>query len=332
MKKLSIVTPCFNEEANIQEVYEKVKVVLATLPQYSYEHLFIDNASTDRTVNILRELAKQDARVKIIVNARNFGPVRSPIYALMQTTGDAVIGIVADLQDPPELIRDFVARWEEGFKVVMAVKRKSDEGFFIGTVRRSYYKVLRKISDVELVENYTGFGLCDKHVVEILRDVNDPYPYIRGLIAEIGFASAKVPYDQPRRRKGTTKNNFFSLYDMAMLGLTSYSKLPLRLATMFGFFSAAVSFAVGIIYLIYKLFYWDSFSLGLAPLVTGMFFLGSVQVFFLGILGEYVGSIHTRILKRPLVVERERINFDPGSGPEGDRADPVPKSPPRERA
>ena len=314
MKKISILTPCFNEEENIREVHEQVKAVLETLPEYGYEHLFIDNASKDRTVDILKEIARDDARVKIIVNARNFGPVRSPIHAVMQTTGDAIIGIVADLQDPPKLIPELIAKWEEGFKVVMAVKRKSDEGFIIGGIRRLYYKALRRLSDVDLVENYTGFGLYDKQIVDILREVNDPYPYFRGLIAEIGFESAKVLYDQPRRKYGKTKNNFFSLYDMAMLGLTSYSKVPLRIATMIGFASAITSLAVGLVYLVYKLFYWNSFSLGLAPLVTGMFFLGSVQIFFLGILGEYVGSIHTRVLKRPLVIERERINFDEHEG------------------
>ena len=311
MKKISILTPCFNEEENVRDVYERVRSVMETLPAYAYEHLFIDNASTDRTVDILRDIARGDRRLRVIVNTRNFGPVRSPMHAVMQATGDAVIGIVADLQDPPELIREFIAKWEEGFKVVMAVKRKTDEGLLIGTTRRTYYKVLRRLSDVDLVENYTGFGLYDRQVIDILRQINDPYPYFRGLIAEMGFATAKVLYDQPSRKRGKTKNNFFSLYDMAMLGLTSYSNLPLRFATMLGFAMSGISFLVGMGYLIYKLFFWKEFTLGIAPILVAVFFLGSIQLFFTGILGEYIGGIYTHVRKRPLVVEKERINFDP---------------------
>ena len=283
---------------------------MAGLPGYDYEHIFIDNASKDRTVAILRELAKEDRRVKVIVNARNFGHIRSPCYAILQARGDAVISIVADLQDPPAMIADFVRKWEEGYKVVMGVKKGSAESTVMSALRRLYYRTLRRLSDVELVEHFTGFGLYDRQVIDVLRSLGDPYPYFRGLIADIGFESAKVEYVQPARKRGVTKNNFYTLYDMAMLGLTTYSKVPLRLATMLGFASAALSLLVALFYLVYKLVFWKSFSVGLAPLVVGIFFFSSVQLIFLGIVGEYVGSIHTYVRHMPLVVEKERINFD----------------------
>ena len=309
MRTVSIITPCYNEEENVQEVYEQVRQVFADLEGYAHEHIFIDNASTDRTVAILREIAQEDKRVKVIVNARNFGHIRSPYHALMQSSGDAVIGLVADLQDPPHLIKDFLRKWEDGYKVVMGVKTKSEESRLAYAARAFYYRMLRRMSNVELVDQYTGFGLYDRQVVEILRSLEDPYPYFRGLIADIGFESAKIEYAQPRRRRGITKNNLYALFDMAMLGMTNYSKVPLRLATMMGFASAAISLAVALFYFIYKLAFWRSFELGLAPLVVGIFFFSSVQLLFLGIVGEYVGSIHTYVQKRPLVVERERINF-----------------------
>jgi len=280
------------------------------LPGHDYEHIFIDNASKDRTVAILRELAKEDKRVKVIVNARNFGHIRSPCHAILQAKGDAVISIVADLQDPPTMIADFVRKWEEGYKVVMGIKKGSAESILMFALRRLYYRTLRRLSDVELVEHFTGFGLYDRQVVDILRSLGDPYPYFRGLIADIGFEIAKVEYVQPARTRGVTKNNFYTLYDMAMLGLTSYTKVPLRLATMLGFASAGLSLVVALFYLVYKLVFWNSFELGLAPLVVGIFFFSSVQLIFLGIVGEYVGSIHTYVRHMPLVVEKERINFD----------------------
>ena len=283
---------------------------MAGLPGYDYEHIFIDNASKDLTVAILRELVKEDRRVKVIVNARNFGHIRSPCHAILQARGDAVISIVADLQDPPTMIADFVRKWEEGYKVVMGVKKGSAESIVMSALRRLYYRTLRRLSDVELVEHFTGFGLYDRQVIDVLRSLGDPYPYFRGLIADIGFESAKVEYVQPARKRGVTKNNFYTLYDMAMLGLTTYSKVPLRLATMLGFASAALSLFVALFYLVYKLIFWKSFSVGLAPLVVGIFFFSSVQLFFLGIVGEYVGSIHTYVRHMPLVVEKERINFD----------------------
>jgi glycosyltransferase involved in cell wall biosynthesis len=309
LELISIVTACYNEEENVREVCEQVKQVMAELPGYDYEHIFIDNASEDRTVAILRELAKEDKRVKVIVNARNFGHIRSPCHAILQANGDAVISIVADLQDPPTMIKDFVRKWEEGYKVVMGIKKGSAESILMFALRRLYYRTLRRLSDVELVEHFTGFGLYDRRVIDILRSLGDPYPYFRGLIADIGFEIAKIEYVQPGRKRGLTKNNFYTLYDMAMLGLTSYTKVPLRLATMLGFATAALSLLVALFYFIYKLVFWKSFSVGLAPLVVGIFFFSSVQLIFLGIVGEYVGSIHTYVRKMPLVVEKERINF-----------------------
>ncbi len=309
MPFVSIITPCYNEEENVEELYRQVKDVLSMLPGYTYEHLFIDNASKDRTVSILKEIASRDPNVKVIVNVRNFGHIRSPYYALFQTKGEAVISIVADLQDPPCMIPEFLQKWEAGYKVVMAVKTDSGESKLMFALRRLYYRGLSKMSDIELVENSTGFGLYDRSVVEELRSVGDPYPYFRGLIAELGYERALIPYTQPARKRGITKNNFYTLYDMAMLGLTNHSKVPLRMATMLGFISAVISFLVGLIYLVYKLLYWNSFELGLAPLVVGIFFFSSIQLIFLGVVGEYVGAIYTQVVKRPLVVEKERINF-----------------------
>jgi glycosyltransferase involved in cell wall biosynthesis len=310
MKSISVVTACYNEEGNVREVYEQVRKTMAELPGYDYEHIFIDNASEDRTVATLREIALADKRVRVIVNARNFGHIRSGYYAMLQARGEAVISLVADLQDPPSLMKDFVRKWEEGFKVVMGIRKGSEESVLMFALRRLYYRTLRRLSDVELVEHFTGFGLYDRRVVDILASLGDPYPYFRGLIADIGFEIAKVEYVQPGRRRGVTKNNFYTLYDLAMLGLTSYTKVPLRLATMLGFASAGLSLLIALFYLVYKLIYWKSFSVGLAPLVVGIFFFSSVQLIFLGIVGEYVGSIHTYVRHMPLVVEKERINFD----------------------
>ena len=308
MTLISIVTPCFNEKENVQELYDRIKQAMKELP-YEYEHIFIDNASIDDTVEILRKLAAQDDRVKVIINTRNFGHVRSPYHALLQARGDAVIGMASDLQDPPEKIPEFIRKWEQGYKVVIGVKTSSHESGLFYLLRSLYYRVLCSLSEVRLIENFTGFGLYDRKVIEILRELNDPYPYFRGLIADIGFDIARIEFDQPRRKRGLSKNNFFTLYDLAMLGVVSYTKVPLRLAAMFGFFSGAISFLIGLVYLIYKLADWRNFSLGLAPVVIGLFFLGSVQLFFLGIVGEYISQIYTLSLRRPLVIEKERINF-----------------------
>ena len=310
MRLISIVTPCYNEEENVREVYKQVKQVFDDLKDYTYEYIFIDNASKDKTVAILREIAKHDKRVKVIVNTRNFGHIRSPYYAILQTNGDAVISLAADLQEPPYLIKEFIRKWEKGYMVVMGVKNRSEEPPIIFNLRKLYYCVLRRLSDIDLVEQYTGFGLYDRKVVEILKDLDDPYPYFRGLIADIGFESAKIEYVQPIRKRGITKQNFYTLFDLAMLGMASYSKVPLRLATMLGFVLAVFNLLVAIFYLVYKIIFWESFSLGIAPLVIGLFFFASVQLLFIGIVGEYVGFIHTQVLKRPLVIEKERINFE----------------------
>jgi glycosyltransferase involved in cell wall biosynthesis len=310
MKKISIVTPCYNEEENIEEVYRQVKAVFTHLHAYRYEHIFIDNASTDRTVIILKDIAQQDQSVKVIVNARNFGHIRSPFYGLLQAYGDAVILLAADLQDPVSLIPEFLSKWENGNKIVVGVKQQSHESPLFFAVRKMYYNLVTKLSETPLVKNFTGFGLYDCSVIDILRDIGDPYPYFRGLICDIGFQRAEIPYVQPARERGFTKNNLYTLYDIAMLGLTNHSKVPLRVAVLLGFFVALSSLVTALIYLVYKLIFWNQFNVGLAPIVIGMFFLAAVQLVFIGIVGEYVGAIHTQVLKRPLVVEKERINFD----------------------
>lgn len=308
MTKISVVTPCFNEAENVEELCRRIRKTLEDL-QVEYEHILIDNASTDETVSILKSLASQDTRIKIIINTRNFGHIRSPYYGILQACGDAVVILASDLQDPPEMISEFLKKWEQGYKVVVGVKTQSEEFGLYYLLRTLYYRFLRKLSDVRLIENFTGFGLYDQRVIEVLRQIDDPYPYFRGLIADIGFETAKIPFTQPRRKRGISKNNFYSLYDMAMLGVTNYTKVPLRLATMLGFFAAGVSFLVGLAYLIYKLVNWQNFSLGLAPVVIGLFFLGSIQLIFLGVVGEYIGAIYTQVMRRPLVIEKERINF-----------------------
>ena len=310
MKRISIVTPCYNEEANVEEVYKQVKEVFSTITQYKYEHIFIDNDSKDRTQEILRQIASEDKNVKLILNARNFGHLRSPYYGLQQATGDAVILLVADLQDPPEMILKLIQKWEEGYKIVTAVKNKSRENPLMFLFRKMYYNLLAKFSETEQVKNFTGFGLYDKCFMDVIRTIDDPYPYFRGLIAEIGFKRAEVNYIQPKRQHGKTNNNFYTLYDTAMLGFVNHSKLPLRLASFIGFSVAILSLIVALIYFVYKLVYWDTFSAGTAPLVIGLFFFSSVQLFFIGVIGEYIGAIHTQVRKRPLVVEKERINFD----------------------
>lgn len=301
---------CYNEAENVEQACSEVCQVFKMLPQYDYEHIFIDNASEDETVGILKKLAKADPHIKIIVNNRNFGPVRSPVHALFQARGSAVIGLASDLQDPPSLIPEFLRKWEEGYKMVRGVKIKSEESALMFAVRKMYYNLINKVSDIKLLKNSTGFGLYDRCVIEELRKIDDPYPYFRGLVSDIGFSSYEIEYTQPARKRGITKNNFYSLYDTAMLGITSHSKVPLRLATMLGFGMSLISFLIAMGYLIAKLIFWDQFTLGTAPIIIGLFFFGSVQLFFIGIIGEYIGAIHTQVQKRPLVVERERINFD----------------------
>lgn len=311
MKLISVVSPCFNEELNVTELYERVRSVFASFPEYRYEHILIDNSSTDSTVAVLRRLAATDPNLKVIVNSRNFGHLRSPVHGLYQASGDAVILLLSDLQDPPELIRDMILEWQQGTPVVLAIKNTSEESGLMFAIRTAYYRTVAKLASIEVFEHFTGFGLYDRKVINILRSrFNDPYPNFRGMIAEIGFPNKKLIYSQKRRSRGITKNNFYTLYDLAMLSITNLSKVPLRVFTFTGFALAFLSLAAAFFYLVYKLVFWYSFTVGVAPIVIGFFFLMSVQMIGLGVLGEYIGSIQTIVQNRPLVIEKERINFD----------------------
>jgi glycosyltransferase involved in cell wall biosynthesis len=309
VKTISVVSGCFNEEANLEELVRRVWAVASKFPDYDWEYIFIDNCSTDGSQAILRRLAAGDKRIKVIFNTRNFGHIRSPYYGMLQAHGDALIYLASDLQDPPEYIEKFIPQWEAGFKVVAAIKEQSEESPLFFLVRRAYYHLVSRLADVDLLKNFTGFGLYDRVVVDHLRNLDDPYPYHRGIISELGYPVAKIPFIQPRRKRGFSKNNLYTLYDMAMLGFTNHTKVPLRLAMLVGFVTAILSFLTGMAYFVLKLLYWNSFAMGQAPLVVGLFFLGSVQLLFIGILGEYVGAVHTKLTRRPLVVERERLNF-----------------------
>lgn len=309
-KKISVVIPTYNEEANVVPLTECiVKIMEKELSQYSYEIIFIDNHSKDQTQNLLRQLCEKNKNIKAIFNARNFGQARSPVYGMKQAYGDCVIRMCADFQDPPEMIVKFVREWEQGHKIVIGIKQSSKEKKLMFKIRGLYYKMIRKITDIDHIEQFTGFGLYDKKFVDVVRKLHDPMPYLRGIIAELGFDYKTIPYIQPKRKAGKSKNNFYSLYDYAMIGITSYSKVVMRLATLLGFCVAGLSVIAGMVYLVLKIMYWDRFSAGIAPLLIGMFFLGALQLFFIGFLGEYVLSINTRVLDRPLVVEEERLNF-----------------------
>ncbi len=318
MKTISIVTHAYNEEDNIEAMYVRIREIMHAYPHYAYEHIFIDNHSTDSTAAILTRIAASDRHVKLIVNARNFGHIRSPIHALMQARGDAMIGIASDFQEPPDLIPAMIAAWEEGFAMVLCVKRSSGENGIFYWARKQYYKTVERLSSVETIQNYTGFGLYTREVVDIFRSFNDPYPYFRGIIAEISLPNKRLFFDQPARRRGISKNNFYTLYDIAMLGIISTSKVPLRLAVFAGFLGAALSFLIALGYLIAKLIYWQTFTVGVAPMIIGLFFLQSLMLVFLGILGEYVGAIYTKVQQRPYAIEQQRLNFE---------YDPFPPSP-----
>lgn len=306
---LSIVTPCYNEEENVDELYSRVKAAIAPLTKYKFEMIFIDNHSQDGTVARLKKLAASDPMVKIIVNTRNFGHIRSPYYGILQSRGVATIYLASDLQDPPELIPEFIRHWEEGFKLVMAIKPVSKGAPLMHFLRKSYYRFLDGISDISLLRDSTGFGLYDREVLDHLRQINDPYPFLRGLICELGYEIKAIPFNQPRRLRGFSKNNFYTLYDIAMLGIVSHSLVPVRIAAFVGFALGAISVIVAIVFLILKLLFWDSFPMGVAPLTIGLFFLFGMLLLFIGILGEYIGAIHTYVQRRPVVVEKERINF-----------------------
>lgn len=308
-KLITVVTPCFNEESNVEALRDAVRAVFASLPQYEYRHLFIDNASKDGTRVILRRLAESDRNVQVIFNARNFGHIRSPYHAILEAQGDAIIGMVCDFQDPPELIPEFLARWEAGYRIALGVKETTEEGGLFNAIRSRYYRTLANISDVELVPQATGFGLYDRAVIEHLRRIDDPYPYFRGLMAEIGYDVARLPYHQPLRKRGVTSQNFYTLYDIAFLGIVSHSKVPLRLATMTGFAMGTLSMIAALGYLAAKVIFWNSFELGLAPILIGFFFISAIQLFFVGIVGEYIGAIYTQVRNHPPVFEQERIGF-----------------------
>ncbi len=310
MKTISVLVPTYNESENVEPLSRAIVAEFEKLPKYDYEIVFIDNDSRDDTRDKIRRLHEQNSHIKAIFNAKNFGQNNSPYYGLLQTTGDCAILMCADFQDPVEMIPTLIGKWEEGYKIVSCIKTTSKENKFIRFARTCYYKMIKAFSEVEQIEHYTGFGLYDRAFLDVLRNLNDPTPFLRGIVAELGFKRIDIPYEQQLRRAGKSKNNFFSLYDIAMLSFTSYTKIGLRMATFLGLFIAMISFIIAVVYLVYKILFWDTFSAGTAPMVVGMFFLGSVQLIFLGLIGEYILSMNKRIMNRPLVVEEERIGFD----------------------
>ena len=310
MKTISIMIPCYNEEENVGPMSEAIVNLFTTeLNSYDYELLFIDNNSTDRTRELLRDICRKNSKIKAIFNAKNFGQFNSPFHGMLQTSGDCTIAMVCDFQDPIELIPQYIREWENGYRIVIGIKTSSKENPIMFHLRGLYYKFIKKFSNVEQIEHFTGSGLYDKSFINILRDLKDPTPFMRGLVAELGYKRKEIPYEQPRRRAGKTHNNFYTLYDAAMLSITSYTKIGLRLCTFLGMICGAISFIIGIVYLILKLIWWDNFAAGMAPIVIGIFFLGAIQLFFIGFIGEYILSINQRVMNRPLVVEEERINF-----------------------
>lgn len=311
MKKVSILIPCYNEEDNVIPMSEAIVNLFTTqLTQYDYELVFIDNDSKDTTRPKLRKICEKNPHIKAIFNAKNFGQFNSPYYGILQTTGDCTISMVCDFQDPIELIPRYLEEWEKGYKIVIGIKTSSKENKLVYGLRTLYYKIIKKFSDVEQIEHFTGSGLYDKEFVQVLRDLKDPTPFLRGIVAELGYKRKEIPYEQPKRRAGKTHNNFFTLYDAAMLSITSYTKVGLRACTFLGMICGTISALIGLIYLILKLLFWNRFAAGMAPILIGMFFLGSLQLFFIGFIGEYISSINRRVMNRPLVVEAERINFD----------------------
>jgi len=311
MKRISIVVPCFNEEENVGPMSQAiVELFKNELNDYDYELIFIDNDSQDKTRELLRAICGNNDRIKAIFNAKNFGQFKSPYYGLLQAKGDCAVLVACDFQDPVELIPTFVKEWENGYKIVSGIKTSSKESKIMYWLRSLYYKMIKKLSDVEQIEHFTGFGLYDRKFLEVLKTLDDPTPFLRGIVAELGFKRKDIEYQQPQRRAGKTSNNFYRLYDGAMLSITSYTKVGLRLATLFGFVCSVISVIIAIVYLVMKLMYWDRFTAGMAPMLIGVFLLGSIQMFFIGLLGEYILTINSRVMKRPLVVEEERINFE----------------------
>lgn len=310
-KTVSILIPCYNEEENVGPMSEAIVNLFENeLTQYNYELVFIDNDSHDKTRELLREICSKNPNIKAIFNAKNFGQFNSPYYGILQTTGDCTISMVCDFQDPIELIPQYLQEWENGYKIVIGIKTSSKESKIMYFLRSVYYKMIKKFSDVEQIEHFTGSGLYDREFVEVLRNLKDPKPFLRGIVAELGFRRKEIPYEQPQRRAGKTHNNFYTLYDAAMLSITSYTKIGLRLATFVGCGVGMISLLVALVYLVMKLVMWNQFQAGMAPILIGMCFLGALQLFFIGLLGEYILSINERVMNRPLVVEEERINFE----------------------
>lgn len=309
-KTISILIPCYNEEENVVPMSEAIVELFETqLTDYNYELVFIDNDSHDKTKDLLREICSKNPNIKAIFNAKNFGQFNSPYYGILQTTGDCTISMVCDFQDPIDLIPQYIKEWENGYKIVIGIKTSSKESKIMYFLRSIYYKMIKRFSDVEQIEHFTGSGLYDKSFVDVLRDLKDPKPFMRGIVAELGFKRKEIPYEQPQRRAGKTHNNFYTLYDAAMLSITSYTKIGLRLATFTGCGIGFISILVALVYLIMKLIMWNEFQAGTAPILIGMCFLGAVQLFFIGFIGEYILSINERVMNRPLVVEEERLNF-----------------------
>jgi polyisoprenyl-phosphate glycosyltransferase len=310
MKKISILVPTYNEEENVRPLSEAViQVIQQQLSNYQYEMVFIDNCSSDRTESVLTELCSENANIKAIFNSKNFGQFNSPYYGLCQTTGDCTILLCADFQDPVDMIPQFVHEWENGYKIVCGIKTTSKENRIVYFLRSCYYKTIKKMSSVEQIEHFTGFGLYDKSFIDTLRKLDDPTPFLRGIVAELGPKRKEIPYEQAKRRAGKTSNNWYKLYDAAMLSFTSYTKIGLRIATILGFIFSAIGFTVALIYLIMKLIYWNTFAAGMAPILIGVFLFSSIQLFFIGLMGEYIMNINTRIMHRPLVIEEKRLNF-----------------------
>ena len=310
MKKISILIPCYNEEENVIPIANAIVEEMGkNLADYDYEIIFIDNDSKDNTRPLLREICKRNPKVKAIFNAKNFGQFNSPYYGMLQITGDCTILMCCDFQDPIEMIPQIVAEWEKGAKIVSCVKTASKENSIMRFLRSCYYKMIKKMSSVEQIEHFTGFGLYDRSFLEVLRNLNDPTPFLRGIVAELGFKRVSIEYTQAKRRAGKTHNNFFTLFDAAMLSFTSYTKVGLHLVTFAGMILSALSIFAALVYLVLKLLYWDRFSAGFAPMIIGLFFLNAIELLFIGFVGEYVMSINTRVMNRPLVIEEERINF-----------------------
>ena len=306
--KISVVTPTYNEFDNIGKIYDEIKNKFKEI-NCEYEHIIIDNNSSDGTIDKIKNLAKNDKNLKIIINSKNYGHIRSPFHGLLQSNGDATILMAADFQDPIDLISKYIDEWKKGNKIILGEKITSDENKIKFSLRKLFYNFLNYLSEFELTKNTTGSGIFDKSVIEKLRQLNDPYPYFRGLINEIGIEIKTIKFDQPQRKYGVTKNNFSTLYDIAMLGIVKHSRKPLRFMVLIGFLSSAISLMVALFYFIYKLLFWNSFSLGLAPIIIGIFIVSSIQITLLGLVGEYIGIILLHQRNLPLVIEKERINF-----------------------